>query len=128
VTAAFKKLTTDAPPADYKFTPAGTLWFMEISEFKTGKLLLSDGAGLIVTSNNPSVIPNDEAVFKGKEGSANRTIKFYGRSEGTSMIEARAGDDGKVVTYIQVHVKALPDKPMSWVRRRPVVPELSSRR
>lgn len=115
MTAHYETIRAGAPPAEYKFEPSGALWYMEISQFRPGKIALVDGRNLTVTSNNPSVIADDEFIFKGKTGfESPRTIEFYALSEGTTMLEAR-NEAGVVETFLQIHVKGLSGKRPSWI-------------
>ncbi len=116
-----------ATAVKYDFTSKGNLWFVEIHRFKYGKALLVDGKGMTVISNNPGVVPNDAAVFKGKTGAENpRTIEFYGLSEGTSLIDAFITEGGDSQATLQVHVVPLPGAKASWIKLDPPTATLNA--
>jgi hypothetical protein len=90
---------------------SASVWRIRLSEGRTAKIALVDGADLEVSSNNGSIVPNDPSVFKETRTGASRIIEIYGLSAessstaGTAMIEAKRG--GTVVAYLQVQVSSL---------------------
>ena len=88
----------------------GSLWRIRINEGQHGRVFVSEGTDLKITSNNSQVVPNDAAVFNlsdahGRSG----VLNFFGLSAGVSMLEARDAT-GNVVAYIQLDVASIGGK------------------
>jgi hypothetical protein len=95
-----------AKPSDYKGDGYdennGSLWRVRVAPGMGRKVLLEDGAGLTVRSNNPQVITNsklEEAAVNG----GRREFSLLGNNPGVSMLEARDGA-GAVQAFVQVAV------------------------
>jgi len=89
---------------------AGSLWRIRINEGQHGRVFVSEGTDLKISSNNSQVVPNDESVFNitdthGRSG----VLNFFGLSAGVAMLEAR-DTAGNVVAYIQLDVASIGGK------------------
>jgi len=88
----------------------GSLWRIRINEGQHGRVFVSEGTDLKISSNNAQVVPNDASVFNitdahGRSG----VLNFFGLSAGVSMLEAR-DTQGNVVAYIQLDVASIGGK------------------
>jgi len=88
----------------------GALWRVRVNEGQRGRVFVSEGTHLKISSNNSQVVPNDASVFnvtdtQGKSG----VLNFYGLSAGISMLEARDAQ-GSVVAYVQLEVDSISGK------------------
>src|SRR6478609_7363930 len=88
----------------------GSLWRVRVNEGQHGRVFVSEGTDLKISSNNAQVVPNDEVVFNitdahGRSG----VLNFFGLSPGISMLEAR-DSMGNVVAYIQLDVASIGGK------------------
>lgn len=96
----------DEPNVKWWMTSRG-VWGCEVGQYEKVRIVLVNGEGLPVRSNNLSVVPNDEAAFKGTFGfDQRRVIEFRTLSVGTALIEVREGGlesyaaDGKPITSL----------------------------
>jgi len=93
-----------AAASHYSHQPGSTsVWLMTLTENMHGKIALANGDGLVVSSNDASVVPNGMGVSKSGKLAI---FDLYGRTTGTTMLDAR-GFDGSVAAYVQVRVDPL---------------------
>ncbi len=106
----------DMPWTDCFFLESGWFWKVKLKQYTTGKFYLVDGAGLVAASNNPLVVPNSDAVFKGKTGQeAKRLVEFYGLTKGTALIDFRPSETAPPALTMQVEVLEASGHRPSWV-------------
>ncbi len=86
---------------DHKLAP-GSVWRMRILVSQRRDIVLWGGADLGVTSNNPSVVPNDGFQENMSRSDGLRYLSLLGRTPGTTMLEASQG--GAVWCSLQVQV------------------------
>ena len=93
----------------YSSTETGHLYKVTVTEGAFGRVELTEPAGLSVTSNNPKVVPMDDAVFRRTNNGGVMQIDFYGLSgTDTSMLEARRNQE--LVAHLQLHVQSIGGK------------------
>lgn len=97
--------TQFAKPTDYKGDGydenKGSLWRVRVPLGTVRKVILDDGAGLTVRSNNPQVILNSKLDEVTVNGGGMRVFSLFANSAGVSMLEARDGT-GAVRAFVQV--------------------------
>jgi hypothetical protein len=96
--------TADGYEVDNKSGP-GSLWRVTVPLGSKPRVALTGGGDLVVSSNNDAVVPNDRlAGLSTIDGL--QIVEAFGRSEGTSMLEAK-DFSGNVVAFIQIAVTKL---------------------
>jgi GH24 family phage-related lysozyme (muramidase) len=89
---------------DNKLAP-GSVWRMQIPVGGTRSIALYGGAGLKVTSNNPTVVADN---FTDRQSGDLRVLTLSGGTLGTSMLEVRQGAQLWLALQVQVVPPAPP--------------------
>jgi hypothetical protein len=98
-------------------TDTGWFWKIDVVRGTFGKFFLTDGAGLVGSSNAVFIVPNSSAGFIGQTGQqARRPVEIYGLTKGICFVEFRAPGSPAVVVYMQVEVTELPGDRPSFVK------------